>query len=621
MSDNQTTWEFKGDDSLSQLLKQIEERFEGIEGAVNGVEEQINSVIGGAKGGIITFNQFADAAHHVTDILQQGIAVYSEYDSQIKELQAITGIAGQDLERLGDSARRNGIDFSVGASQGVEAYKLLASNIDIETIGGVEGLQKLGTETILLSKAAKISLPDAAQTAASALNQYGESAEQASRYVNVLAAGSKFGAAEIPDLAMSLKEAGAVAHQAGLNIESTVAPIEILSQNAIKGSEAGTALRNIVLRLQTVLGMDVGKKGLPATLKALQPYLKDTTFLTKAFGMENINAAQVLIANADAVADMEKKVTGTNVAYEQAAINMSAFEEKVGGAKARIDELLIRLGIAIEPALTAILNGVNQALDWLMNNGPLVADIITSIMYGVAAGTAVWAAFNAQMIIANAWLWLTTAAQWALNVAMTANPIGIVVVAVGALIAGLVLAYKQSQTFRAVLAGIGNVAKTLLDIFIGLGKSIIGAFTLDFDLVKEGMMQSAQAVLDIKNKGIGGIFNEGYDKLITDEAAEEAAKKAKESAEKDGVKTTEIFKPKAGGGATGGPAVIGGGSPTSLKGGNNAPRNVYITIQSLVKEININNTTVKNGISNVKNEIVEVLTGVVRDSEIAISNG
>ncbi|GAB7003913.1 hypothetical protein JCM18899A_13850 [Nocardioides sp. AN3] len=52
----------------------------------------------------------------------------------------------------------------------------------------------------------------------------------------------------------------------------------------------------------------------------------------------------------------------------------------------------------------------------------------------VAAATKVWAA-----------------TQWALNAAMTANPIGIVIVAVAALAAAAVIAYKKSDTFRAIV--------------------------------------------------------------------------------------------------------------------------------------------------------------------------
>lgn len=616
MSDNRTQWEFEGQDNLSRLIEMIESRFQSLEGVVNDVEENIEGVVGGAKGGVISFNQFAEAAERVGDVLQYGIAVFSEYDDNVKELNAITGIAGQDLERLGDSARQNGIDFNVGASQGIEAYKLLASNIDIATIGGVAGLEKLGKETIILSKAARITLPEAAQTAAASLNQYGESADQAGRYVNVLAAGAKYGAAEIPDLAMSLKEAGAVAHQAGIEIEGTVAPLEILSQNAVKGSEAGTALRNIMLRLQTVLGRDISKEGLPAILKSLQPQLKNTTFLTKAFGMENINAAQVLIANADAVAEMEAKITGTNVAYEQAAINMSAFSETAKGTKARIDDLLISMGIAIEPAITAVLTGINTALDWLKNNGPLVVDVFTSISIGVGAAAVVWGILNAQMLVANAYTWILTAAQWALNIAMSANPVGIIVVAIGALIAGLALAYKRSVEFRAVLSGIGNVAKTLLNIFVGMGKVLIGMYTFDFGLIKEGINDSANAVKEIANKGIGGIFKEGYNALMDEEKAKAKAEEIKKGKDEKTL-TTETGKPVAPAGSPTTPT----GSPTALGGGNNALRNITINIKALVNDITISNTTINQGVNSVKNELIEALVGVTRDAEIAISNG
>jgi hypothetical protein len=51
---------------------------------------------------------------------------------------------------------------------------------------------------------------------------------------------------------------------------------------------------------------------------------------------------------------------------------------------------------------------------------------------------------------------LAAAGQWALNAAMSANPIGLVVVAIVALIAVIVLAWKHSDTFRAIVTGAFN---------------------------------------------------------------------------------------------------------------------------------------------------------------------
>jgi phage-related protein len=44
-------------------------------------------------------------------------------------------------------------------------------------------------------------------------------------------------------------------------------------------------------------------------------------------------------------------------------------------------------------------------------------------------------------------------AQWLLNAALDANPIGITIVAVAALVAGIVIAYKKSETFRKIVQG------------------------------------------------------------------------------------------------------------------------------------------------------------------------
>ncbi|KWX19721.1 hypothetical protein AFM11_34325 [Mycolicibacterium wolinskyi] len=61
----------------------------------------------------------------------------------------------------------------------------------------------------------------------------------------------------------------------------------------------------------------------------------------------------------------------------------------------------------------------------------------------VAVGTAAW-----------------TGAQWLLNAALTANPIGLVVVAVAALVAGIIYAYKHSETFRNIVQGAWQGIKT-----------------------------------------------------------------------------------------------------------------------------------------------------------------
>lgn len=283
-------------------------------------------------------NQIDRVSTGFMDLATPGIA----FQKSMKELSAITGIAGTDLEQLGENARKIGVDSGLGASQAAEAYKVLASNIEVSKIG-MSGLNELQTNTITLAKASGLEIGQAAQALAGTINQFGLEASEANRVINVLAAGSKYGAAEIPDLALSFKVVGAAANAAGLNVESTAGAIEVLSKNNLKGAEAGTALRNIILKMQTALGVDFSKTSMSDALEQLKPKMKDAAYMSKLFGIENVAAAQFLVANSASVGEMTQQVTGSTVAAEQAKIMSESWADKLAKAKARVDDMKIGL--------------------------------------------------------------------------------------------------------------------------------------------------------------------------------------------------------------------------------------------------------------------------------------
>ena len=207
----------------------------------------------------------------------------------------------------------------------------------------MKGLNELAEQSVTLAEASGMSLDAAANALAATVNQFGLSADEAGRVTNVLAAGSKYGAAEIEDLSDSFRIAGATASAMGLSVEATAGALEILSQANLKGHESGTALRNIIIRLNTELGVDLGETSLGKALEALQPKLEDAAYLTKVFGVENIAAAQFLIQNARAVDEMTAKVTGTNTAMEQAAVRTDTQMHKYMQMKAVLEDLKITL--------------------------------------------------------------------------------------------------------------------------------------------------------------------------------------------------------------------------------------------------------------------------------------
>lgn len=95
------------------------------------------------------------------------------------------------------------------------------------------------------------------------------------------------------------------------------------------------------------------------------------------------------------------------------------------------------------------------------NTGAWIANKAQIVAHGIALA--------AQKVAALA----SAAAQWALNVALTANPIGIIIAAIVALVAVLVLAWNKSTTFRTVVTSVFNGIKSVITTAMNVVKKII----------------------------------------------------------------------------------------------------------------------------------------------------
>lgn len=287
-------------------------------------------------------NQTAQVLGRLGDTVGQLSRPGIEFQQSMANLSSVTGFVGKDLERLGETARRIGISSGIGASGAADALGLLASLIDVDKIG-MDGLIELQGKAILLAQASGMSMTEAANSMTGVINQFGLEANQAGRIINILAAGSKYGAATIPQLAESFKIVGDVANTAGLSVESAAGAIEVLSKNNLKGVEAGTALRNVVLKMQTVMGVNFSNTSFQEALIELKPHMKDVTYMSKLFGIENVVAAQFLVENTDLLKELTDRVTDTNVAQEQAAIRTNTWSQHIKVQTAQFNDWAISL--------------------------------------------------------------------------------------------------------------------------------------------------------------------------------------------------------------------------------------------------------------------------------------
>lgn len=186
----------------------------------------------------------------------------------------------------------------------------------------------------------------------------------------------------------------------------------------------------------------------------------------------------------EALTPQQKVLAAQAAIYKQTKDAQGDFQRTSGGLanqqrilSASFTDVKAKVGEALLPAITGLVTTVNTKVV------PAVTSFIAGMKSGTGAGGALASTFQSIMgvlgptatfllknkaavaafvgvigsaiLVAKAW----RAVQIGLNIALAANPIGLVVVAVAALAAGAVLAYKKSDTFRKIVDGLWAALK------------------------------------------------------------------------------------------------------------------------------------------------------------------
>lgn len=297
-------------------------------------------------------------------------------------------------------------------------------------------------------------------------------------------------------------------------------------------------------------------------------------------------------------------VTGAMAAISQTT------EGQISNLDDNVNSLYLTLGTELKPVIAAVISGLNGFVDaikssihWLKDN----MDLVKAIGIGLGVAAAIWGVYtiavNISTIATAAW----TAAQWLLNIALTANPLGIIVVAIGAFVAAIVYAWEKVVGFRAVITGIWGVIREfgsiITDVFGGVWKTIHGVFTFNKDEVAQGFAQTTDAM---KNAGVrmATAYKEGYDGVMADDAKKKAAEK-----EKPAMAPT---KP-----ATKAAAATAAKKDTSPKGATGTKSvTINISIGKLIETFKVQTTNMGEGAGKIKEKVAETLLGAINDSQI-----
>lgn len=616
---------------------------------------RLNSALTAIGTTAFAVNNIRSAVAGIAQDFNNAVAPGIEFNTSLTDMQAITGVSNDQLRELGENARQMALDFGNDAAQAVEANKLLLSQLTPELAKAPVALDSMTRSAAILSKQLKGDTAAATGILTTALNQYGVSLDDpiaASQtmavMMNIMSAAAKEGSAELPAIQQALQQAGMMAKTANVPFNELNAAIQVLDKSGKKGAEGGVALRNIMAKLsegqflpkQTLAmleaaGIDVDKMADKTTsfaqrLALLRPIMSDTAAMTQLFGTENVAAGIALVSNTGAITELTGKITGTNTAVEMADTIMGSFSERM----ARTNQWFKDLGISIFNATSGFIPFLQiggSSLQVMANLGGAVqafsilsqTKLVTSIMAG-ATSLGTWIASTIT----------ATAAQWGFNIALNANPIGLVVVAVAAAVAAIALLITY---WDEITAAIWRFTKFVIAIspfgwLIEVTETIFPGFKKAMSELWDWLVGKFEALLGWIKEAWGAITS-----LFGDDGAGKAPAEVTKAAVEDFAKEVNGMKiegvtvqaaasgksPLAGVDLSGAkrPGANGtiSNAASNITSGGARPTQVNITIHKLQDQTVIHTTNLDMGGKEAANRIMEYLLEVLQGANVTLA--
>lgn len=373
--------------------------------------------------------------------VSESISSVSDFETHLDGLQSLTGLGDDAMKSIADGAIEMSKGFKSSASEIVDSMKLIGSQAP-ELLQNQDALMKVTEAANVLSEAAGIEVVDAAKGVTTVMNQMGASASEATEIINVLAASSQQGSADVAYLNTAFEKAGTAAKSAGMDYTQLAAAIETIAPKFSSADVAGSTLNSTLLAL-SVQANDKFKPAVVGMDQALQNLAKaemDDIQMKNLVGASNITMLKTLIEAKDTFKGFESSLAGTNTAYEQMAINTDNLDGTIGGLKANWEALLLTLGES------EIIQGIIQLFQQVIST-------LTELINYISATIKEFEGLGGSINIVDA-----LGAVWKVNVAIIKAACEIIEVAIAAVIK---LFQKIGQVVRTVW---GSIKQTLKNV-------------------------------------------------------------------------------------------------------------------------------------------------------------
>lgn len=330
--------------------------------------------------------------------------------------------------------------------------------------------------TLNLAVAGVLELGEAADFASNIVSQFGLAASQTERVVDAMVITSNRSNTSTRQLAEALKFAGPIAGALGEDVETAASAIGVLGNQGIQASMAGTNLRAVMLKLADPtseaqetfarLGLSVAEmnpeaNSLVSILEKLGASQARVSDFAKIFGIRNAAAAKILSSNTEEITRLirEQEIYAgesqrmADIIDRTLAGSFRALKSAIQGAFIEIGES--GFGGALQTTVDTITGAIRIliGMEEEVTKNAKAAQFLANTIKAVGKTLAIFAAYKIAVTSAS----LVTAI---FNAVLTANPIGLVIVAIG----GLLIAYENLKDKTITIM---DTTATVQDFVIG----------------------------------------------------------------------------------------------------------------------------------------------------------
>lgn len=401
----------------------------------------------------------AAALYEIADAYMECVTIAGNFEEGMSNVEALSGASAEEMQLLSDKAKELGATTKFTAQEASDAmgYMAMAGWDAQEMLSGMDGV-------LQLAAASGEDIAMVSDIVTDNLTAFGLTAADTARFADVLAAAATNSNTNVSIMGETFANAASIAGALGYSVEDVAVAVGLMANSGVKGSVAGTALKNTfngLLEGVTLTGEAFGEYDYTAikangTMKSFSDTIDELrVYFDQMTEAERVNNAMaiagqrgyngllaILNATDEDYASLTASINNcTGAAQRMAEIKLDNMNGQLTIMKSAWDGLKISVGEQFTPAMEKLYGVGTKCFDLLngfVQEHPALVKAVAAFVGVVAVATAGLTAYAAIAKVVAA-----------LNLAslfVTAAPIMLAVGAVAALTAGIVaLASAESE--------------------------------------------------------------------------------------------------------------------------------------------------------------------------------